>query len=194
MPKQIAEKSIRRSRSRWPRDRLLAGSIGGSKRASSGGARCGTKRVASVGSELLIFVPRGANMLDRVEQWRKVVVWCHFDLTRQPFWLPARISWTRLSECLAAHPCWPRVDHCWNVDHGCAGNGMPYSLYPIGRSRDLRPIWSPKGQSEHQAHHDAAESGMSRLQMWSAPRRLYRRQGSIGPLAWGDCCGARLST
>jgi hypothetical protein len=61
VPKQIAEKSIRRSTWRRPRGRKLASSIGGSKNGRNGGVEYAVQTAVNGGSELLIFVARVAH-------------------------------------------------------------------------------------------------------------------------------------
>jgi hypothetical protein len=56
----IAERSIHPWRSRGPRGRKPASSIGGLKKGGSGGAGYAAQTAANGGSELLIFVPRAA--------------------------------------------------------------------------------------------------------------------------------------
>ena len=62
MPEQIAEKSIRRCRWRWPPGPLAERSIGGSRNGKSRGVVCAVQMVVSGGSKLLIFVqPRASD-------------------------------------------------------------------------------------------------------------------------------------
>jgi hypothetical protein len=60
-PNLIAGKLIHPSRSIWLRGRRVAGSIGGSRSATSGWAGCEAQTAVNGGSELLIFVPRAAH-------------------------------------------------------------------------------------------------------------------------------------
>jgi hypothetical protein len=64
VPKQTAEKSIRRSRWIWRRGRKLGSSIGGLKNGRNGSVAYAVQTAVNGGLELLIFVPQAAHTHD----------------------------------------------------------------------------------------------------------------------------------